>query len=121
MLLKLEILKLTILKNKRISPFFKIFFRMSKKLKKNFKGVDRKVLNDDSMEKAFVLINAEMGAEIIDELKSIPEVKEVYGVYGVYDYIVSLEATSTDKLKDIVTNRIRRVTGVRSTLTMIVM
>ena len=40
-----------------------------------------KVLNDDSMEKAFVLINAEMGAEIIDELKSIPEVKEVYGVY----------------------------------------
>ncbi|HIE18158.1 TPA: Lrp/AsnC family transcriptional regulator [Candidatus Bathyarchaeota archaeon] len=71
---------------------------------------------------AFVLINAEIGSEgeILKELKKIDGVKEAYSVYGVYDVIAKVEADSMDKLKDIVTWRIRRLEKVRSTLTMIV-
>ena len=72
------------------------------------------------MNTAFVLINAEMGADLSKDLKAIPEVKEYFGVYGVYDYVVRLEANTMEQLTDAITNRIRRMENVRSTLTMMV-
>jgi DNA-binding Lrp family transcriptional regulator len=71
---------------------------------------------------AFVLINAEIGSEdeVLKEMKSVPYVKEAYVVYGVYDIVAKVEAESMDKLKEIVTWKIRRLPNVRSTLTMIV-
>lgn len=71
---------------------------------------------------AFVLINAEIGAEdeVLGELKKIKNVKEAYIVYGVYDIVAKVEADSMDKLKDVITWHIRRLDKVRSTLTMIV-
>jgi DNA-binding Lrp family transcriptional regulator len=72
---------------------------------------------------AFVLINAEIGSEseLVEELKKMPYVKEAYLVYGVYDIIARIEAETMDKLKEIVTWKIRKLNKVRSTLTMIVM
>jgi DNA-binding Lrp family transcriptional regulator len=72
---------------------------------------------------AFVLINSEIGAEdeLLKELQGIESVKEAYSVYGVYDIVVKVEAETMDKLKEIVTWKIRRLDKVRSTLTMIVM
>jgi DNA-binding Lrp family transcriptional regulator len=71
---------------------------------------------------AFVLINAEIGSEdeVVTELRKISNVKESYVVYGVYDIVAIVEADSMDKLKEIVTWKIRRLEKVRSTLTMIV-
>ena len=71
---------------------------------------------------AFVLINAEIGSEdeVVTELRKISSVKESYVVYGVYDIVATVEAESMDKLKEIVTWKIRRLDKVRSTLTMIV-
>lgn len=71
---------------------------------------------------AFVLINAEIGSEsnVLNELKTVEGVKEAYSVYGVYDVIAKISASTMDKLKDIVTWRVRRLNNVRSTLTMIV-
>jgi DNA-binding Lrp family transcriptional regulator len=71
---------------------------------------------------AFVLINAEIGSEgdVLKALREVEGVKEAYSVYGVYDIIAKVEADSMDKLKDVVTWRIRRLNKVRSTLTMIV-
>jgi len=71
---------------------------------------------------AFVLINAEIGSEgeVLSELKKVEGVEEAYSVYGVYDIIAKVGADSMEKLKDIVTWRIRRLNKVRSTLTMIV-
>lgn len=71
---------------------------------------------------AFVLINAEIGSEgtVVEDLKSVEGVVESYSVYGVYDVIAKVQADSMDRLKDIVTWRIRRLNKVRSTLTMIV-
>ena len=71
---------------------------------------------------AFVLINAEIGSEdeVLKELRKLSNVKESYVVYGVYDIVAKVEADSMDKLKEIVTWKIRRLEKVRSTLTMIV-
>ena len=71
---------------------------------------------------AFVLINAEIGSEdeVVTELRKIANVKESYVVYGVYDIVAKVEAESMDKLKEIVTWKIRRLDRVRTTLTMIV-
>ena len=71
---------------------------------------------------AFVLINAEIGSEdeVVTELRKIGNVKESYVVYGVYDIVAKVEADSMDKLKEVVTWKIRRLDKVRSTLTMIV-
>jgi DNA-binding Lrp family transcriptional regulator len=73
------------------------------------------------MPMAFVLINAEIGAEedVLNELRKIKSVKEAYIVYGVYDIVAKVEAESMDKLKDMVSWNIRRLDKVRSTLTMI--
>jgi len=74
------------------------------------------------MPTAYVLINAELGKEndIIKELRSIVNVKEAHLVYGVYDMVVKVEAESMDKLKEIVTSKIRGLADIRSTLTMTV-
>jgi len=71
---------------------------------------------------AFVLVNADLGAEdeLVRELKSVEHVKEVYTVYGVYDIIVKVDAETMEKVKETITWKIRRLDKVRSTLTMIV-
>jgi DNA-binding Lrp family transcriptional regulator len=74
------------------------------------------------MPTAFVLVNAEIGSEneVLKALKKVDGVQEAHTVYGVYDIIAKIGADSIDKLKEIVTWRIRRLDKVRSTLTMIV-
>jgi DNA-binding Lrp family transcriptional regulator len=74
------------------------------------------------MPKAFVLINAELGAEdsLIKELKNTENVSEVYVVYGVYDIVAKIEADTMEKVKETITWKLRRLERVRSTLTMIV-
>ena len=71
---------------------------------------------------AFVLINAEVGSEeqVVKELREIDNVKEAHLVYGVYDIVTKVEAEAMDKLKDVIAQKVRRVTGIRSTLTLLV-
>ncbi|MBA7609340.1 hypothetical protein ES703_16531 [subsurface metagenome] len=73
------------------------------------------------MEKAYVLLNVELGSEreVQDSLKEIPEVKEVHKIYGVYDLIICVEAETMEDLKDLVEHRVRVIGKIRSTLTMI--
>jgi len=71
---------------------------------------------------AFVLINAELGAEseLVNQLKVIENVKYVYILYGAYDLVVKIEAPDSATLKKTITNNIRQLKNVRSTLTMTV-
>ncbi len=71
---------------------------------------------------AIVLIQTEIGAEsrVLDELYKIPEVTEAYIVYGTYDVVVKIESESLEKIREIVTNKIRRLPDIRTTITMIV-
>jgi len=72
---------------------------------------------------AFVLINAEIGAEddVVNALNKITNVIEAHIVYGAYDIVVKVSAESMKRLKEIITWKIRRLDRVRTTLTMIVM
>ncbi len=54
------------------------------------------------------------------ELQSIQNVREVHVTYGVYDVIAKVEAESPQKLKDTITNQIRSLEYIKSTLTMVV-
>jgi DNA-binding Lrp family transcriptional regulator len=75
-----------------------------------------------TMHSAFVLMNAELGKEtqIVNELEKIPNVKEVYPVYGVYDVMMVIESDSMETLRETITSKIRKLDGIKSTLTMII-
>jgi DNA-binding Lrp family transcriptional regulator len=76
---------------------------------------------------AFVLINSDLGkdVEIIGKIKDILKSEkdisyEIQGVYGVYDIVVRISSDDSPKLRSIVTNQIRKIENVQSTLTMMV-
>tara|TARA_B100002003_G_scaffold23185_1_gene19170 strand:+ start:438 stop:680 length:243 start_codon:yes stop_codon:yes gene_type:complete len=74
------------------------------------------------MAEAYVLVNCDLGAEeeIISGLKQIEQVKEVHGTFGAYDIIAKIQTESTDKLREAVTWKIRKMDKIRSTLTLTV-
>lgn len=79
------------------------------------------------MPTAYVLLNSDLGSDesIINEVKDIlaneQGVKfEVQGVYGVYDIVLKLTSDNADNLRSIITNKIRKIGKVQSTLTMMV-
>ncbi|MGC8569388.1 MAG: Lrp/AsnC ligand binding domain-containing protein [Nitrososphaeria archaeon] len=71
---------------------------------------------------AYVLLTVEPGKEddVLQKLRAIPEIEEAHRVYGVYDTIVKVNAPSPEKLKEIITWKIRKIENVKSTLTMLV-
>ncbi len=72
------------------------------------------------MEVAYVLIQCDLGSEveIIQELGKVQEITEVRGTYGIYDMFCKIEADSKDVLDDIITNKIRKVSKIRSTISL---
>jgi DNA-binding Lrp family transcriptional regulator len=74
------------------------------------------------MSLAFILINIKVGQEkdAYEHLNLIPSVKKAYEVYGVYDIVLKVEAHSRQDFQQTVA-MIRKVPGVKSTFTMIVM
>jgi Lrp/AsnC family transcriptional regulator for asnA, asnC and gidA len=71
---------------------------------------------------AIVLLNTDIGSEdeVLEQLSRIEGVIEASIVYGVYDIVVKVKARSIEELKDIITNKIRKLAKVKSTLTMVV-
>jgi len=78
------------------------------------------------MSTAYVLLNSDLGSDssIINEVKQVlqdEDVKfEVQGVYGVYDIVLKLSSDNAEELRAIITNKIRKIGKVQSTLTMMV-
>ena len=78
------------------------------------------------MPTAYVLLNSDLGSDesIINEVKEILTsediTSEVQGVYGVYDIVLKLSSGDAEKLRAIITNKIRKISKVQSTLTMMV-
>ena len=79
------------------------------------------------MSTAYVLVNSDLGYDqlIIDEIKKILGNEsgisyEVAGVYGVYDIVLKITADNAEELRSIITNKIRKINKIQSTLTMMV-
>lgn len=79
------------------------------------------------MPTAYVLLNSDLGSDekIISNIKEILDKEsnieyEVQGVYGVYDIVLKITSNSTDNLRLVITNKIRKIEKVQSTLTMMV-
>ena len=78
------------------------------------------------MPTAYVLLNSDLGSDesIINEVKQILAEEnityEVQGVYGVYDIVLKLSSDDAEKLRGIITNKVRKIGKVQSTLTMMV-
>ena len=79
------------------------------------------------MPTSYILINSDLGADeaIIKNIKeSLADEKDIQykikGVYGVYDIVLKLTSKNADTLRSTITNKIRKITSVQSTLTMMV-
>ena len=79
------------------------------------------------MPTAFVLVNSELShdMEIIGKMKDILISKkdleyEIQGVYGIYDIVLKVSSEDGANLRKIITNEIRKINKVQSTLTMTV-
>ena len=63
--------------------------------------------------------------EIIGKMKDILATEkdveyEIQGVYGIYDIVLKISSNNGEKLRAIITNKIRKIDKVQSTLTMMV-
>ena len=74
------------------------------------------------MATAFVCINTEPAsmAEVLQKVKAIEGVEEASMVYGVYDVVAKVKGDTFDKLEEIITERIRKIENVQSTVTLMV-
>jgi DNA-binding Lrp family transcriptional regulator len=68
------------------------------------------------------LANCLVGSEekIIKDIAELPEVQEVRGTYGVHDIFVKIKSDTTQSLNNTMTNKIRRISGITSTVTLVV-
>jgi len=76
---------------------------------------------------SYILINSDLGTDesIITKIKEILGDEnniqyEIQGVYGVFDIVLKLSSDDINTLRSTITNKIRKITSVQSTLTMMV-
>jgi DNA-binding Lrp family transcriptional regulator len=55
-----------------------------------------------------------------EEIRKVKGVKEVYGVFGRYDFVVLLQAETTEQVGNLVTDCIRGIEGVVYTETLVI-
>jgi DNA-binding Lrp family transcriptional regulator len=74
------------------------------------------------MPTAYILVNCTLGSEekIINEIAKLSDVKEVRGTYGVHDVFVKVKSNNTESMNHTVTNKIRKIPGITSTVTLVV-
>ena len=56
----------------------------------------------------------------LSETAKLDEVKEVRGTYGVHDIFVKVKSDSTQSLCNAITNKVRKILGISSTVTLVV-
>jgi DNA-binding Lrp family transcriptional regulator len=74
------------------------------------------------MTSAFLFINAELLfiEDVINKLKEVPEIVDVYKVQGIYDIIAKVNSDTEEILKELVSERIRRIDRIIGTVTVII-
>ncbi len=73
------------------------------------------------MTKAYVLMSAEPSSEkeLIAKIREIENVEEVHGTLGIYDIIAKVQSSSEENLNKTITEKIRKIPKIKSTITLI--
>jgi len=73
--------------------------------------------------RAYIHVKVEPGKvlDVVKQLKALPEVKEAHSVTGPYDVIAKIEVANTKSLTDFLITRIHKISGVRDTMTSIIL
>jgi anthranilate phosphoribosyltransferase len=78
------------------------------------------------MVEAFVLIRVG-SSEALNFIKTVKEeisrikgVKDIYGVFGRYDFVIRVETKTLEELGNLVTDKIRGISGVQTTETLVI-
>lgn len=71
---------------------------------------------------AVVLVNAELDSRdnVLENLKQVDGVEEAHDLYGIYDFLVKVKASSIEDVKHITKSKIKQVSGVTSSLTLMI-
>jgi len=74
------------------------------------------------MVKAYVLIVNESGTEdsVISNLNNIPTITDAFGTFGTYDILTKLVSSDEQDIQHDISNGIRKISNIRSTLTLLV-
>jgi DNA-binding Lrp family transcriptional regulator len=74
------------------------------------------------MTDAFLFINVQFLFidDVMNKLKEIPEIIDVHKVQGTYDIIARVHSDTEEKLKELVSERIRRIDRIIGTVTVII-
>ena len=74
------------------------------------------------MTSAFLFINSEFlfTEEVRNKLKEIPEIVDIYIVQGLYDIIAKVKINTEEELKELVSERIRKVDKITGIVTIII-
>ncbi len=69
-----------------------------------------------------MLISCEIGEEqsLYSQLKEIPEIKNCLVTYGSYDVVAEFVIDSASQINEIITSKIRKLSNIRSTITLCV-
>ena len=72
------------------------------------------------MEKAFILISCDVGAEndLAKTLSSIEEIKNILVTYGDYDIVAEVQTENSEQMDSFITSKIRKLEKIRSTITL---
>jgi DNA-binding Lrp family transcriptional regulator len=70
---------------------------------------------------AYVLITTATGKEtsVLESIRLLPELTEAHQLFGQYDIIARMETDDYDKLCDVVLRKVRSVSGVTGSRTLI--
>ena len=74
------------------------------------------------MVSAVILLNTDLDSQdkVLESLKLVDGVEEAHALYGVYDFLVKIKASSIDEVKNITKSQIKQVSGVNSSLTLMI-
>ena len=66
------------------------------------------------------MINSDIASELdnLEQLKELEDLEQAYALYGAYDVVVKVTSASMEELKQIITWKIRKLDGIRATLTL---
>ena len=74
------------------------------------------------MVKAYILIKAAVGEEdnVLKEMLALSVTEEAHKVFGAYDIIAEVRGRDMETLVEIITDKVRRITGIEDTESILV-